>query len=390
MRTRLLITSLLMLLLLPATALAGHRHDASDSYAKKRATPRVTHTAQVGYLVVENPNLETLVLKLDGRRIGTVRAGELVRLGPFSEGEHKLVSRLIDRERGLDVALTKSIVQIDRRRPVRMALPEFRMTILELSNSWIEGMRVRINGTERGVVPARGFLSLAARSPAEVEFISRSGRVVSSERVTGRRLGASRVSLATPTRASVRVHNPSTVALDLVNGKGRVLATIAPQSSQSVRLRSGRRMLTALYGAREIDRKKLVASPFERQAWTIRTPRTGPVTIRNLENGPAALFIEGQHVGTVGARETATLQMPVGTIILEALVRDERRSRRTSRELTVDPFQGARVRILVGPVGRHGKRSAHRTSSKYCAWDHDGHRVVSADRRSAHARGAMR
>jgi len=355
---------LLLTLAIPGVAMAHHGKD----YGKTRKRPKPAYDeTRVGFLVVENPNLEKLILKLDGRQIGKVGAGERARFGPFSEGEHKLVSRLADGDRHLQVTLTKEEIFIDRRMPARVILPAFPMVVLDLENTWVEDMRVRINGTERGEVEARSVLSLAARSPAKVEFLNSRGRAVSSERVTGRRLQTVPVALVAPSRASVQVYNPSSVVLQLTNGRGRDLGAIGPQSSRVLSLRSGHRTLIALRGDRRIDSTKLLADPFQGNDWTIRLPRRAAVTIRNLEPGPAALFIDGTHIGTVGGRETAVFDLPVGELVLEARIRDHRRTRRTRRLVQVDPFDGATLRILAGAVGRRGGK--RHSSYWHNSWD---------------------
>jgi len=369
MQTPRIIITLLLTLCFPLTAVAGHNHQAKPTHA--RGSQAATYSSS-GYLVVENPNLQTLLLRLDGRQIGEVRPDERARFGPFREGEHRLVTRLKSTGQDLNLSLSMDQIVIDQRRPARVKLPVFSITLLELQNTWVEGMDVRINGKVRGRVEGQSMLTLASRSPARVEFLDQDGRAVQSETIDGAGLARTSVRLIAPARAAVKLVNPNTVELTIVNARGRTVATLAAQSAEIVWFRSGRKQLTAVYGDREIDRNKLLASPFENNTWTVATPKVAPVSVRNFERGSAALFVGDRFIGSIPGRTTGVFDLPVGLIELRVRVQDERRTHNRAQRLEVDPFNGASVRILIGATGRRGgERRTASNASGSCGSRHD-------------------
>ena len=124
-------------------------------------------------------------------------------------------------------------------------------------------------------------------------------------------------------------------------------------------------------------------------------PEVAPVTIRNLERRPVVLLVDGQVIGRLGRQQSGVFNLPTGKVVLEAVIgigsRDRRRRLVVTQVINVDPFEGAKLRILTRRDGRRGKNFRYATSQSSCSWDSRTHRgMASEGYRGAHARATRR
>ncbi len=266
MRRKLFALIALLAVALPASAFAGHRshHNSADARGSHCERP-----VRSGYVTVDNPNRVTMQVIIDGRNMGSVRAGDTARFGPLDEGQHKVAAKYVCNKRSLTRRIHKERVWVDARRPVRINLPYADLAIVEVSNEWIEGMDISVDGRTVDYVQANGRTAFIAPTYASVSLIEPAGTRAMTARIDGHGFSTESLTLIPPRHAKVLVRNPTRARLQLVDGNGRVLCDLAPNSSEQIRLRSGWTGLAVLFRGRTIDSTKLIASPFCNMNWNI-------------------------------------------------------------------------------------------------------------------------
>jgi len=253
----------LLAVALPATASADHRSSEPPPAACERPV-------QEGFVTIDNPNQVALEILVDREFVGTVQPGRVARFGPFAEGEHKVVARYVCNRRTLRQRIFRDRIFVDARRPARVQLPYADLAIVELTNEWIEGMDIAVDGQVIDTVSARGKTAFIAPSYASLTLVTPGGARAMTARVSGRGLSTESLALVPPRRATVSISNPTGARLQLVDGNGRVLCDLAPRSTEQVMLKAGWAGLAVLIGGRTIDSTKLVASPFATNRWDIQ------------------------------------------------------------------------------------------------------------------------
>ena len=193
MRNKLIILTVLAALTLPSSAFAGRRDRAQPREAdpvERRSDGYSGHQQARGFITITNPNEAALKVRIDGERIGRVMAGETLRVGPFEPGEHRVVTRYVDRDLGLRQRISDDVVRIDRRHPARLVLPRVDMAVVEVANHWIEPMSVVVDAQVVGTVPAEGTMVLLANTDSRVALLGSRGEKPLRTRVVASGLAA--------------------------------------------------------------------------------------------------------------------------------------------------------------------------------------------------------
>ena len=182
MRRKLFALIALLAVALPASAFAGHRshHNSADARGSHCERP-----VRSGYVTVDNPNRVTMQVIIDGRNMGSVRAGDTARFGPLDEGQHKVAAKYVCNKRSLTRRILKERVWVDARRPVRINLPYADLAIVEVSNEWIEGMDISVDGRTVDYVQANGRTAFIAPTYASVSLIEPAGTRAMTARIDG-------------------------------------------------------------------------------------------------------------------------------------------------------------------------------------------------------------
>lgn len=369
MRTTPLILSMLATLALPALARADSalpredragRHDGAwprdgrgdgrddgDRHGPRRGT---------GFVTLHNPNEAPLRLRIDGASVGEVAPHETLRVGPFSEGDHRVDAAFDDRVQGLGERVFSGDVRVDRRHPGRLDLPLVAMAVLRVENAWVEPMEIVVDARPAGTVPPLGFSATLVPSGARVALLGMNGEKPLEHRVLASGLALERVSLVPPASADVLVTNPARVPLDLRDDRGRLVRRLRPAATEVVSLPSGWTSLAATFGRRDVDQAKLLANPWMRTAWEVRLPATAQVAVTNDGRVDVEVAADGRFLGRVPAGMTVVFDgIATGAATLTFEASRGRHVFRTSSVVVVEPLVGAAVasRIDVGD-GRGG------------------------------------
>lgn len=368
MRTWLTVLTLLAALSLPATASAGRRHvqHRGDDANTHSRTGRHGERAGQGFVTLYNPNAATLRVKIDDQRVGPIEPLETIRVGPFDEGQHTIVTRFVDHDLGLRQPVSRDVVRVDRRHPARVVLPVVELAVVRVTNDWIEPMQLIVDARPVGEVPARGGLGLLLPPGSRLALLGPNGEKPIRQRVRATGLASERMVLVPPAMAEVVVSNPARVPLRLRDASGQVVARLRPYATEAVLLPSGWAMLTANFRGRQVDQVKVLANPWLATAWDVQLPTTAWLTLTNDNRLPVSVFVDGRYLGMVEPGVTLVFEgVRAGrsVVTVEANRHDRVFTSRTSVE--IDPLTGAEVApMLAIGDGRDGHRRAGRRGSR--------------------------
>ena len=326
-----------------------------------------------GFLTVTNPNLEPVILVIDGHEAGTAAPGT-TRFGPFSEGSH-VVEALWSPGRGPRVLLGMSRVRISSREVSRFQLERAKESLVELRSDWVEPMEVQIDGRRVGELCARGSMEvLSPHSGAELELIGPRGEVTLRTWIHGSGLQSVPVLLAAPQEASILVENPTRRWMELRLAHGPVLGSIPPLGMRNLAVRSGSVALVAMIGGRVVDEDLLVASPWRENVVEVDPPRSTELAVHNPGRDSLEIFADGVALGVVGPHFTVTFRGVEGPEVdlVARIVGAGRFS--TGVTFAVDPWEslawspavrrydggGRRDHMVSLNGGRRGERHSHR------------------------------
>ena len=294
-------------------------------------------------ILIDNPNHAALEVIVDGELVGKVGADSTARFGPFGRGEHKVVTRYRCNQRHLTLRTSRDVVELRRGRPARLQVRYVRKGIVDLSNDWVQPMRVYVDGKSVGTVRAGATLGAFARRGSTIEMRDPQGNIGLRESISLSGLEIAGMELNPAPRAYVTVFNPAPVRVRVAVGGDDV--RIRPGSSARVLAPTGWARLTASRRGQTIDTQKVLVSPFASREYAVRVPTTASLRFQNDNRVAVKIYgPNGRYLGRAGAGETVTLQnLAVGDCTLEVVAQLRRRTVRERVAVSIDPFRGGSV-----------------------------------------------
>ena len=365
---------LILSLLLPVSALAGHGRDRGQRGERGNAYGR-HHRAPVddGFITVRNRNRVDLQVLVNGKLQGEVEADSVARFGPFADGKHRVRVRF--NRRNLRFPVSKQRVWVGDR-PVRVDVPVTDVGLLRVRNDWVEPMTVVHNGRTLGTIGALDKRLFKVKNAyGRVELRTPRGTVAVTKRIDLQGLERDRLALVPPREGLVTLANPSRQHELVVTGaRGGHIATLRPGAHQTLRQPAGEVTLTASYRGMPVQTSQVLSSPWDRRTWTISLPTHATLGVRNPNRFPVAVYIDGDYLATVQGRDKLMIEgVPVGLIEVE-LEGQGRRGTLTQRVSTrVDPLSGGFLPVpeLRVTDGRYGRYSCD-SGSQVGSCDRDG------------------
>jgi hypothetical protein len=309
-------------------------------------------------ILVDNPNRAGVEVLVDGEFVGKVGSDSTARFGPFSRGDHKVVTRFRCKKRHLTLRTSLDVVELRRGRPSRLQVPFAEKGIVDLENDWVQPMRVYVDGRSVGTVRAGDVLSAFAGRGDVVEMRDPRGHTALRERPGLRGLESVGFELNPPARAYVTITNPGPrrVRVDLGGREQRIRAGASAEFFAP----TGWTAMTATHRGRTIDQQKVMVSPFAEREYVVRLPKTATLRFQNDNRVSVTIYgPRGRYLGRAGAGRTVTLpDVAVGRFDLEVVARLRSGTVRDRLAVSIDPFEGGWV---TSRIARRDGRGAYRS-----------------------------
>lgn len=358
-----MILGLMTALALPAAAQAGHR----DAQPRDAYDDDCDRPSRSGYVTVRNPNRQDLEVFVDGRPAGTVLAGDSLRVGPVSAGRHQVEARYVCNRRHLTATIEEATVYVNGRRSAQLRIPYTDLGIVTVKNTWVQPMRLEVDGQRVGrIKPGKKFSTLARRG-ARIEASLRHGAVAMSATSHASGLDGQQMAVVAPRLAKVAVYNPAPVPLKLVDAQtGETFCRVAARSTEWLTLESGIAQLQARFRGEAVAQTRILANPWAQARWSIALPDTAALTVRNDNPVAVQAFANGQLLGWVDAGEQVVFDdVQVGQIQVSFEARRRRGIIEGTQNVRVAPLLGGEASIALAlRDGRHSRRDRHARSER--------------------------
>lgn len=274
-------------------------------------------------LRVLNRSGEDQRLTLDGREVGTVKAGEDHDFGAIAPGDHQLLARGTHSNGWIPSQFFAKVgrtVRVDLRPP---------NTVADVYNTGADDAALRIDGFDYGELAAGASLRVVGLCGGRHEAV-----------LIGKQTGEVQRTVLRVARAGER-HRPSPpTQLTLVNAAGEVLDVPAGLARYAAQLDAGTQTRWTLpagltFGVTLTGRDSGLTYHFDvrgrdggARTWRITRPKA-MLRLVNRTGQEVAVLVPGHRVAHMDAGATATLRVPAGRALLVAHLGQDQHQLRT-------------------------------------------------------------
>ncbi len=289
-----------------------------------------------GVLVVDNQRIATVVISVDGRRLGQLPPEGEARFR-LPAGEHSLRASLLE-----GGPVLHRTVRVRPHQESSLVVPAFEGRLVVRNQTGRSG-RLRLDGRDRGPLSS-GAERVLVLDPGVVSVqLVQADRVLMSQRATVRSGQRALLEARAPSVADLRLRNPLPIPV-IVQVEGREARRLGVGESlvlQGMSTGPARIEVRQLNG-RAVARGTVQVDPFDGAAFVVPLPQQGPMRLVNLGNRSVDLYVDGRRVGSCAPRQQTEIMLAIGE--RELVLRDRGGDRLLRTSVQVEPFEAVTLR----------------------------------------------